>query len=426
MRAESTSDIALQAEHVHKKFRKGEIYNSLRDLIPALTGRMFRQQELNEHDGREFWALQDISFEVRRGEAFGVIGPNGAGKSTMLKLLSQVMKPTRGSIHVDGRVSALIELGAGFHQDLTGRENVYLYGTILGMRRREIDNRFEEIVEFSGLSEFIDTPVKRYSSGMYAQLGFSVAAHVNPDVLLVDEVLSVGDYVFQQKCIEKLRDIIRGGATVLFVSHNLKTIADFCGRCLLLEHGKAAALGPTEEVIARYIRNQRPSEVNDDSKAVAITGVAIRNHGGKCVRFQSGEKAWVDIEISASRPCRKLSVSLYLSDSAECVIFNVSLERLGYPCFDLDRGQVFRCTFELVLNLAVGTFHISSLVFRYDTETEYTRWVKAATFFVTCDQDIRGVVNCFPRVVECDVRNKQVKCEALTQVSSAGTAEVTI
>ena len=137
------SDIALQAEHVHKKFRKGEIYNSLRDLIPALTGRMFRQQELNEHDGREFWALQDISFEVRRGEAFGVIGPNGAGKSTMLKLLSQVMKPTRGSIHVDGRVSALIELGAGFHQDLTGRENVYLYGTILGMRRREIDNRFD-------------------------------------------------------------------------------------------------------------------------------------------------------------------------------------------------------------------------------------------------------------------------------------------
>ena len=192
------SDVALRMEHVYKKFRKGEVYNSLRDLIPALTGKMFRQQSISKSDKREFWALQDISFEVKRGESLGIIGPNGAGKSTILKILSRIMRPTKGSMIVNGRLSALIEVSAGFHQDLTGRENIYLNGTILGMTKREIDSKIDQIIEFSGIEEFIDTPVKRYSSGMYARLGFSVAAHGDPDVLIVDEVLSVGDFVFQQ------------------------------------------------------------------------------------------------------------------------------------------------------------------------------------------------------------------------------------
>jgi lipopolysaccharide transport system ATP-binding protein len=401
------SEVALRMEHVYKKFRKGEVFNSLRDLIPALTGRMFRQQELSESDRREFWALEDISFEVKRGEAFGVIGPNGAGKSTMLKLLSRVMKPTRGSIHVNGRISALIELAAGFHPDLTGRENIYLYGTILGMGRREIDTKLEEIVEFSGLADFIDTPVKRYSSGMYARLGFSVAAHVNPEVLLVDEVLSVGDHSFQQKCVGKLRSIIQSGATVLFVSHNMRTVAEFCQHCLLLKHGRAVALGPTDEVVADHIRRQSDSTLHDSSQQVAITKIAIRNQDGESVRFQSGEKAWIDIEVRARQSCRKLSVSLYLTDSSQYLIFNTSLVRLGYSSFDLEAGHVFRCTFEVDLNLAVGTFHISSLVFRYDTETEYTRWLEAVTFFVACPQDIRGVVNCFPRLVRGETCEEQ-------------------
>ena len=418
------SDVALQLNHVYKKFRKGEIYNSLRDLIPALTGQIFHQQELlNDRNRHEFWALNDVSFEVKRGEAFGVIGPNGAGKSTMLKLLSRVIKPTRGSIQVEGRVSALIELGAGFHQDLTGRENIYLYGAILGMKRSEISAKFDEIVEFSGLSDFIDTPIKRYSSGMYARLGFSVAAHVNPEMLLVDEVLSVGDYSFQQRCIQKLKAIIHGGATVLFVSHNLKTVAEFCGRCLLLDHGVAVAVGPTEEVIGRYVRSQQTSEVADNSKAITITSVAVRNREGECVRFQSGETAWIDIEVAARERCTKLSVSLYLSDSTEDLIFNTSLERLGYNSFDLEAEQVFRCTFELALNLVAGTFHVSSLVFRYDTETEYTRWVKAATFIVTCDQDVRGVVNCFPRVVDRQVLDQRSVCGMLTEVSTVEAAD---
>src|ERR1035437_3121981 len=226
------SDIALRMEHVYKKFRKGETYNSLRDLIPALTGRMFKEQELDDHDKREFWALQDISFELKHGESFAMIGQNGAGKSTALKILSRIMKPTKGSMVINGRLSALIEVTAGFHHDLTGRENIFLNGTILGMTKREIESKLDQIIAFSGIEEFIDTPVKRYSSGMYARLGFSVAAHVDPEVMLVDEVLSVGDYVFQMKCVQRMKEVVSSGATVLFVSHNLKTVAQFCDRCL--------------------------------------------------------------------------------------------------------------------------------------------------------------------------------------------------
>ena len=219
-------DIALEMQDVYKKFRRGEIYDSLRDLLPAVTGRLLKRLHSEELGAREFWALQAVTFRVRRGEAFGVIGPNGAGKSTILKLLSGIMQPTRGALSVRGRLSALIEVSAGFHPDLTGRENVYLNGAILGMTRQEIARRFDSIVAFSGLDEFIDTPVKRYSSGMFARLGFSVAAHVDPDILIVDEVLSVGDFVFQQKCVERMNAIIRGGATVIFVSHNLRAVAE--------------------------------------------------------------------------------------------------------------------------------------------------------------------------------------------------------
>ena len=412
-------DVALRMEHVYKKFRKGETFNSLRDLIPALTGRMFRQQELNKSDRREFWALEDISFEVKRGEAFGIIGANGAGKSTMLKLLSRVMKPTGGSIRVNGRISALIELAAGFHQDLTGRENIYLYGTILGMSRREIDAKLEEIVDFSGLAEFIDTPIKRYSSGMYARLGFSVAAHVHPEVLLVDEVLSVGDYAFQRKCVERMKEVIRSGATVLFVSHNLKTVAEFCHRCLLLERGRMVKIGPVEEVIPAYLDRSRLARVEDDgSKPVIISKVRVRNTHGECVRFQSGEKVWIDVELIARAHCSKLSLTFYITDDRYQSIFDASTERLGLGNFTLEKGEVFACTFELHLNLASGIFHPSILVYRYDTQTEFDRWAPAATIHVTSDEDVRGIAHCFPKVIRQEIR---AELEAnITAMASSG------
>jgi lipopolysaccharide transport system ATP-binding protein len=396
------SDVAVRMDQVYKMFRKGEVYNSLRDLIPALTGRMFRQQELSASDKREFWALQDISFEVKRGEAFGIIGPNGAGKSTMLKLLSRIMKPTLGSVNLEGRCSALIELGAGFHPDLTGRENIYLYGTILGMTKREITTKFDGIVDFSGLAEFIDTPVKRYSSGMYTRLGFAVASHVNPDVLLVDEVLSVGDWLFQVKCVEWMKGVIRSGAAVLFVSHNLKTVAEFCGQCLFLERGRTVMTGPPQEVISAYLQRSHAADI-DESRPVVISKVTVRNEHGECIRFRAGEKAWVDIELRARMRCTKLSVSLFINDDQSRTIFDTNTERLGHGNFTLEEGEAFTCTFEVYLNLANGVFYPSVAAYRYDIEAAYDRRVPAATIYISSDDDVRGAANCFPKVIRHEI-----------------------
>jgi ABC-type polysaccharide/polyol phosphate transport system ATPase subunit len=399
------SDIAIRMEHVYKKFRKGETYSSLRDLLPALTGRMFRQEELTVGDKREFWAVRDLSFEVKQGEAFGIIGHNGAGKSTALKMLSRVMKPTKGQMVVNGRLSALIEVSAGFHQDLTGRENIFLNGTILGMTKREIQSKLDQIIAFSGIEEFIDTPVKRYSSGMYARLGFSVAAHVDPEVLIVDEVLSVGDYAFQQRCIERMREVLRSGAAVLFVSHNLKMVAEFCHRCLLLEKGQTVMTGTPQEVIGTYL--QKPSNVpavNDNSVPVIISSVKIRSQAGECMQFRSGEKAWVDIELTARQRCNKLAVTLYILDDKLAEIFDTSTDLLGQGNFDLDEGDAYRCTFEVSLNLADGTYHPSVLIYRRDIQMIYDKWEPAATIYVSSGGGVRGIANCFPQVIRQEIR----------------------
>ncbi|MGH9643371.1 MAG: ABC transporter ATP-binding protein [Terriglobales bacterium] len=367
--------------------------------MPALTGKFFRLQELSETDKREFWALQDVSFEVKQGEAVGIIGANGAGKSTILKILSRIMKPTKGSMSISGRLSAVIEVSAGFHHDLTGRENIYLNGTVLGMRKREIDSKLDQIIDFSGIEEFIDTPVKRYSSGMNARLGFAIAAHVDPDILIVDEVLSVGDYAFQQKCMARMNEIVRQGATALFVSHNLFSVAEFCPRCLLLDRGKIVHNVPTEDVISRYFSRLRATEDDGPStKQVSISKISVRGEHGESIRFRSGEKVWIDIEITAREQCQKLSVSLSLSDPKELVVLDTSTERLGNGSFNLEAGETCRCTFEVTLNLVGGTYIVSALIYRYDIGMAFDRWLHAVTFFVSYDQDVRGVANCFPRM----------------------------
>jgi lipopolysaccharide transport system ATP-binding protein len=398
------SNIAVRMDHVSKKFRKGEIHDSLRDLIPAFAGRLLgKKKEETSDSPRDFWALKDISFEVPQGEAFGIVGPNGAGKSTMLKLLSRIMRPTTGTFEVQGRLSALIEVAAGFHPDLTGRENVFLSGAIYGMSKREIASKFDEIVAFSGLDDFIDTPVKRYSSGMYARLGFAVASHVNPDVLIVDEVLSVGDHAFQKRCMDKMREVIRNGATVLFVSHNLTAVTEFCTRCMLLQRGQMAAMGSAEEVMRKYLDESQGGRATDNSQEVVISKITVRNQVGDCQRFVSGEKAYVDVEINARERAEKLSVSLYLTDPADNLIVDTSTERLGHGHFDLEAGESFRCTFELNLNLVGGTFHVSSLIYRYDIRKEFDRRLRASTLFVSYRDDVRGYANCFPRVVNSEI-----------------------
>jgi len=200
----------------------------------------------------EFWAVQNVNFKVKKGEVLGIIGPNGAGKSTILKLLSKIMRPTQGEMKVHGRLSALIEVTAGFHPDFTGRENIYFNGAVLGMSKKEVDSKFDNIVDFSGIEEFIDTPVKRYSSGMTARLGFAIAAHVDPDVLLVDEVLSVGDMTFQAKCTQKMRELLQSGVTILFISHNIPLVENLCERVILLDRGIILKEGKPDVVIPFY------------------------------------------------------------------------------------------------------------------------------------------------------------------------------
>jgi lipopolysaccharide transport system ATP-binding protein len=400
------SDTAIRMEQVYKKFRKGETYSSLRDLLPALTGRIFQQQELSAGDKREFWAVQDLSFEVKQGEAFGIIGHNGAGKSTALKMLSRVMKPTKGRMVVNGRLSALIEVSAGFHQDLTGRENIFLNGTILGMTKREIQSKLDQIIAFSGIEEFIDTPVKRYSSGMYARLGFSVAAHVDPDVLIVDEVLSVGDYAFQQKCIERMREVLRSGAVVLFVSHNLKVVAEFCNRCLLLEKGRTVMIGTPQDVIGTYLQKPSNSHASDNNSGpVSISSVKIRNEDGECIQFRSGEKAWIDVELTARLRCTKLSVTLYILDDKAVDVFDTSTDLLGHGNFDLDEGDTYRCTFEVCLNLVDGTYYPSILIYRRDIQIIYDKWEPAATIYISSEGGARGIAQCFPQVIRQEIRH---------------------
>lgn len=399
------SDIAVQMEHVYKKFRKGEIYDSLRDLIPALTGKLFRQQEINQSDDREFWALQDLCFEVKHGEAFGIIGQNGAGKSTALKILSRIMRPSKGHMVVNGRLSALIEVTAGFHPDLTGRENIFLHGTILGMSRREIRSKLDQIIAFSGIEEFIDTPVKRYSTGMFARLGFSVASHVDPEVLIVDEVLSVGDYLFQAKCVERMKEVIRNGATVLFVSHNLKNISEFCDRCLLLEKGRTVTIGPAREVVSAYLQRSRKSPNEEcDSGPVSISKARAHGEYGESGRFKSGDTIWFEVEVTARTQCTKLTVAPWMTNEANEIVFETTTERLGHGNFSLEPGEAFTCTFEMHLNVTTGIYHLSVLIYRHDTQTVYDEWTSVATIYVSSEDDVRGTAHCFPKVIHQEIR----------------------
>jgi len=253
------SDIAIRVERLGKQYRIGgsrEQYKTLREsLVGAVTRplRRLRNPKPEIRNQNTIWALKDVSFEVKRGEVVGIIGRNGAGKTTLLKILSRITEPTEGRVEIHGRVGSLLEVGTGFHPELTGRENIYLNGAILGMSKKEINRKFEEIVAFAEIEKFIDTPVKRYSSGMYVRLAFAVAAHLDPEILLVDEVLAVGDLEFRKKCLGKMQNVSQVGRTVLFVSHDMGNISNLCSRTVWLDSGTIRAVGDTKDVVSQYI-----------------------------------------------------------------------------------------------------------------------------------------------------------------------------
>lgn len=279
----------IQIQNLSKRYRLGlkekqetTLAGQIANVIKAPWQNLKRLRELNRfgvEDDSVFWALKDVSFEVKEGEVLGIIGKNGAGKSTLLKILSRITYPTEGKIEIHGRVASLLEVGTGFHPELSGRENIYMNGTILGMTRREIDSKLDEIIDFSGIEKFLDTPVKFYSSGMKVRLGFSVAAHLEPEILIIDEVLAVGDYEFQKKCLGKMEDVSKNhGRTVLFVSHQMDAIKSLCSKCVLLEHGKVMQIGETQEIIESYLGVSHFSlfkkfEKKDSSKFISFASI---------------------------------------------------------------------------------------------------------------------------------------------------------
>ncbi len=292
--SESMTAPLVVFDGIWKKFRRGELHDSLRDLVPAMMGSLLRRrQPRGRMAANEFWALQDVSFEVGPGDALGIIGPNGAGKSTVLKILTKIVQPTRGGYRVQGRIGALIELAAGFHPDLTGRENVHLQGAVMGMSPGQINRRFDEIVAFSGIEEFIDTPIKRYSSGMNARLGFAIAAHLDPEVLIIDEVLAVGDISFQLKAFDRIKTLVGTGIPVVIVSHQMNRISELCSSALVLDHGRAVRSGSPAECVAEYLSSERQAApVLEEPSPVALDRITAFNGDVVC----SGERLDLLIE----------------------------------------------------------------------------------------------------------------------------------
>lgn len=395
------SDYVLRMDGVWKKFRKGELFDSLRDALPALGAKLIGRQNRGVAGSRDFWALKDISFAVKRGEALGIIGHNGAGKSTILKLLTGLLKPTRGAIAVNGSLSALIEVGAGFHPDLTGRENIYLNGAILGLSRADVTRKFDQIVEFSGLAEFLDMPVKRYSTGMYARLGFSIAAHVDPDILIVDEVLSVGDYLFQKKCMERMKEVVERGSTIVFVSHNLDAVASFCQRVILLDDGHVVEEGAPNKVITAYMKMGQATPRHEQTKDAFVSRVAIRGEDGPQARFKAGDDVWLDVGVTANKRCEGLSFALFLRNHQNIEVFHTSTIRLGLPSYTFDAGETKTFTVHLKLHLASGVFHVGTIVYRYDIdikEITFDERCPMGTLLVSSPTFVGSAANLYPEI----------------------------
>lgn len=370
-------EIMLKIDNVSKVYKLGQIGGTtFRDELQRLGAKILKKEDPTKRIGEkeykkgdQFKALDDVSFEVKKGERIGIIGHNGAGKSTLLKLVSRITAPTSGEIGMNGRIASMLEVGTGFHPELTGRENVYMNGAILGMTKNEIDKKMEDIIEFSECRQFIDTPVKRYSSGMYVKLAFSVAAHLDSEIMIMDEVLAVGDMAFQSKCLDKMTDVSKkDGRTILYVSHNMNTIRQLCDRCIVLDHGKIIFDGDVEQAIAIYshvgdlekfvekslIATERYCEVQNDRIASFVKVRLLNDHGNQ---YKCGEDMKIELTINARKDIKSASVR-----------FTIWSKR-GYSVassFCLDFGSIYtgenKFIFNIPINQLVGSIYDVGLV----------------------------------------------------------------
>lgn len=400
----------IEVNNIGKKYRISHQrggYVALRDVIANVVRRPFQflkhkaKQVIGHTSTREdFWALKDVSFTVEKGEAIGIIGANGAGKSTLLKILSQITPPTEGEIVLHGKVASLLEVGTGFHPELTGRENIFLNGAILGMTKKEISRKFDEIVAFAEVEQFLDTPVKRYSSGMYVRLAFAVAAHMEPEILIVDEVLAVGDAKFQKKCIGRMNEVTKQqGRTVLFVSHNMEAIQKLCTRCVLLENGRVKMVGPTKDVISVYLENNYLTGKGQDltkrhdrkgSGNIRLTNFFIESNGTRVETLQTGGSYTLcfGYESADGKPIERLGLASAISTEDGTPLL---LNWTKYTAQDIKHAPpkgVLRCTITQRLPLAEGMYAISASLFNNDQQEDFIKhlgviYVQEGDFYKT-------------------------------------------
>lgn len=411
------SDTVIKVENLSKQYRlgvigSGTLYRDLQSWWARYRGNedpntKVGQWDKSQTDNEErFWALKGVSFDVCQGETLGIIGGNGAGKSTLLKVLSRVTGPTSGSIKIKGRVASLLEVGTGFHPELTGRENIYLNGTILGMRKHEIDRKFDEIVEFAEISQFVDTPVKRYSSGMYVRLAFAVASHVDPDILIVDEVLAVGDMQFRKKCLNQMDNMCTNGRTILFVSHDIGQIKHLCNKAILLNKGKIEKIGPTEEVADYYCSSSITIDENNPNIRKNFISAAIAGPKIKCAsivdcngeyrnRFSSTETFEVKLDIEPYYQSTKPYAAVwFLHDHLGQQVAVGASQPMDSVLYS-QKTTVLKCEFDPA-SLIPGVY-ILRFILHIPYYDNYDDWKNAISFEIT-ENDLRGTGYSYPGI----------------------------
>ncbi len=390
---------AIQFDQITKRYRMGQWLPTIREALGRLNGAASDQYHV---------AVNDVSFALEPGQSLGIIGPNGAGKTTILKLLSGVTYPTTGKLNINGRFSALIELGAGFHPDLSGRENIYLNGTILGMRRAEIRQRFDQIVEFSGITSFLDTPVKRYSSGMYARLGFAIAAHVDPDVLIVDEVLAVGDYAFQTKCYARMNELRAKGTALIFVSHNMDAVRRVCDRGLVMYRGNNIFQGSAAEAVIAYSEAVRraaraaqataPIEGGLSERVMTfdaeIEKVTLLNDQHQPITVvQSGDAVAVGIEVKFLKPVQEPIFSFTIRTTDGRIVYDTTTRWQNIQTPNFLAGERCYVEYSLDMPLLDGEYELGVDVIATDFSHYYDRLERAMGFWVKSSEGAQGLVD---------------------------------
>jgi len=392
-----SSDIAIRVRGLGKKYQIGgprEKYLTFRDAIINSVKTPFHRifQKNSDQSANEFWALKDVSFDVHKGEVIGIIGQNGAGKSTLLKILSRITTPSEGKVEIFGHIGSLLEVGTGFHPELTGRENIFLSGSILGMKKKEIELRFDDIVKFAEIEKFIDTPVKRYSSGMYVRLAFAVAAHMDTEILLVDEVLAVGDAGFQKKCLGKMGEVAKGGKTVLFVSHSMPAIESLCPRIIWIDNGKIAQDGNSKQIIAEYVNftntNYQKRRVGEYQNLGARRGTGeiqftnfrlLKNDGTRTNTYSVGESIWMEADFEVYKDVDMVHFYYAIHDS------NSQVRILSWresPPQTYHKGQTGVFSVKIQNNLLnPGSLYFYILMNGSNPEWAYDVWAGAGTEF---------------------------------------------